>query len=301
MNMGGRIWVRLSGLLKAAMILGWASLGVPAHGIDISSLDTGAGFFSTNNGDPGSIAPQDPNWTVTLLSGGPPPGGNPNGQNAYVVPNSIPGFVNGDPSQGTLIIPEWANNDATSSWITYSTPTQLGLDNTDEDFLYELEFTADSTGVLGVNFLSDNVAVLSVNGTEVGTNAGLFTEAQWLSQPISVSVVLGSTYTIALEVNNAPNGNSANPTGARVEFTGDVNATPDDGEYIAVPDISRTGIFLVLGIAITALLPRRSLLIAGDSHTQTTESGMIALRGESRDPVRSYGRLPMAFMEKATF
>jgi hypothetical protein len=192
--------------------------------VNISSLDTGAGLYNANNG-PGPVfnAVTDPNWTVSLLStvppGQSPPGWIPTGT-AYLVPNNI-GFPFG----------YWLPNTPTSSWITYSTPTQVGGDSTADTFQYQVQFASVSGGAADVTWLSDNSSTLYVNGQEVGTRPNpmindpnnFTTFASW-NLPVAINVLPGLN-TIDLDVYNIPQG-SGNPTGGRVEFTGNVSVDP---------------------------------------------------------------------------
>lgn len=214
-----------------------------AQAENISSLDTGAGLYDVNNG-PSLV---DPNWSVSLLGTVPanqtPPGGIPTGA-AYLVPNNI-GFPFG----------YWLPNSPTSSWLTYSYPTQVGGDVTDDTFQYQLTFTADNSGTIDINFLSDNTGTLYINGDDLGSNPAQY--SSWLATPIDYAVTAGSTYTVDLDVNNTPQ-SSGNPTGARVEFSGDVGV---DGPLNsvngnAVPDATGS----VINLAFAALPFAASLL-----------------------------------------
>jgi hypothetical protein len=187
-----------------------AFAGVTARAQNISALDTGAGSYAINNG----AVLVDPNWTVTLLGTDPagqtPPGGIPTGA-AYLVPNSA-----GFPFDGF-----WLANSATSSWITYATPTPVGTDETDGTYQYQVTFTAANSGALGINFLGDNLDSLSINGEDLGSNPGHF--SAWLATPLTYDVSAGTIYTVDLDVLNNARGSSGDPTGARVEFSGNIN------------------------------------------------------------------------------
>jgi hypothetical protein len=192
-----------------------------AQAEDISNLDTGAGSYAVNNG----AVIVDPNWAVTLLETDPagqtPPGGIPTGA-AYLVPNNV-----GYPLDGY-----WLANTPTSSWLTYATPTPRGADLTDGTYQYQLTFTAASSGVIGINFLDDNAGTLFINGDNLGSNPGGF--SAWLATPITYAVTDGDSYTVDLDVVNGRQGDN-DPTGARVEFSGDVNV---DAVAAAVPEES---------------------------------------------------------------
>jgi hypothetical protein len=194
-----------------------------AQAQNISNLNTGAGLFGVNNG----AVIVDPNWSVTLLGTDPagqtPPGGIPTGS-AYLVPNNI-----GFPFDGS-----WLVNTAASSWLTYATPTPVGSDPTDGTYQYQLKFTAANSGVIGINFLDDNTGTLFINGDDLGSNPGNF--GAWLGTPDSYAVTAGTAYTVDLDVVNGAREGSRDPTGARVEFSGDVNvgaaAVPEESSAL---------------------------------------------------------------------
>ncbi len=218
--------------LRTAAIVGCTLAAHTAAyaGEDISALNTGAGMFASNNG----AVLVDSNWSVSLLSSiGTPPGGVPNGS-AYLVPNNI-GFPFG----------YWLDNDAASSWVTYSTPLQVNGDTTADTFQYQTQFTADSSGVVGINWLSDNTSTLYVNGLLAGSNSGNF--GAW-GAPTDISVTAGTSYTVDVDVYNLPQ-SSGNPTGARVEFSGPVS--------VSTPDSCATLSLLGGALASLALLRRR--------------------------------------------
>lgn len=195
--------------------------------INISSLDTGAGLY----GDAAGTI--DPNWTITLLtSTGSPPGYPPSTTApygpgpAYLVPNSL----------GWPLSPAgpWVANDTTSSWVTYSNPTQTGGDDTGGTYQYQLTFTAANSGVVGVSWLSDNNSTLIVNGITVGTrpnpdipDPNNYTTFDGWNAAIPINIQAGIN-TIDLDVYNIPQ-DSGNPTGARVEFT----AVPEPATIIS--------------------------------------------------------------------
>jgi hypothetical protein len=222
--------------MPAALAIAVATV---AHATPISNLDTGAGLYGINNSPNDNAVATDPNWRVSLLSSdGTPPGGIPTGT-AYLVPNNI-GFPFG----------YWVNNDATSSWITYSNPVQLNGDTTDDLFQYQLTFTADTSGIADVRWMGDNDNWLYVNGDLIGSNPNQY--RSW-NAPVAIDLTAGTSYTVDLDVYNEPQG-SGNPTGARVEFLGPVTVTPG-----SVPDSTTSLTALLLGvIPIGALLLRRS-------------------------------------------
>ena len=218
-------------ILSAAAAVGLtANPGLVAQAQNISSLDTGAGLYNANNG--GVVI--DPNWTVSLLSTVPagqiPPGGIPDG-NAYLVPNNI-GFPFG----------YWLPNNATSSWITYSTPTQVGGDLTADTFQYQLTFTAANSGTVDVSWLSDNDSTLYLNGQLLGTvpdplvpNPNNYTTFDQWNTPIALNLTANTQYTVDLDVYNIPQ-DSGNPTGGRVEFSGDVGVSQNSNGFTPVPE-----------------------------------------------------------------
>lgn len=199
--------IDLSPLVLTLLVLAFSSAAGRAAE-NISLLDTGAGLYSSNNG----AVIVDPNWKVKLLQtippGQTPPGGIPTGA-AYLVSNI------GYPQDGT-----WVANDATSTWITYSTPTQTGPDFTNGVYDYTLTFEALNSGTVDLNLLSDNTGYLLLNGNVVGNNPNEF--KSWLTTPDQFSVVANTVYKVDFLVGNDAL-NDHDPTGARVEFTGDVN------------------------------------------------------------------------------
>ena len=211
-----KIVSNLGALQKWAAIAG-CLFACAAAQADISILDTGAGLNGAAAGT------TDPNWTVSLLSTAPnpvgagnvPPGGIPSGH-AYLVPTSL----------GWPLAPTgpWVANNATSSWITYSNPTQTGGDNTGGTYQYQLQFNSASSGVVDVRWLSDNNGTLFVNQVEVGTkpdpdvtDPGNYTPFNAWNSWMPIYVQTGPN-TIDLDVYNIPQ-DSGNPTGGRVEFS----------------------------------------------------------------------------------
>ena len=217
-----------------------------AQAIPIALLDTGAGANlgspatqgSLNAGVPGVV---DPYWTVSLLStvppGQTPPGGIPDGT-AWLMPNFPTGFSN--------LFSYWVPNDSVSNWLTYSFPPQVGGDTTSDTFQYQLKFIATTGGVIGINWLSDNTDALLVNGVPIGSNAAQF--AAWLPGAGIPVLINPGLNTVDLEVFNEPQGNG-NPTGGRVEFTGNLDvlpvpatAVPDGGMSVALLGLSLVGL-----------------------------------------------------------
>jgi len=231
-------------LLPMAAIMGCVFACATAQAIPINLLDTGAA--AGGNPTAGSI---DPNWNVSLLSSnGTPPGGNPNG-NAYLVPNDF----NFAPPVSGSVFGYWTANDPASSWITYSTPAQAGDDQTNDLFQYQLKFldlTPGSTPVT-ISYLSDNTGTLYVNGASLGSNSGS-TFSSWTND--SYDFTGGILYTIDLQVLNLPQA-TGNPTGARVEFSPNINVAtvPDGGSTVALLAVALGGIALI----------RRKLSLAG--------------------------------------
>jgi hypothetical protein len=209
-----------------------------AQAEDISALDTGAGLYSINTVANAPVV--GPNWAVSLLSTVPagqiPPGGIPTGS-AYLMPNDM-GFP--FPSW-------WLPNDSTSSWITYSSPPQVGGDITSDTFQYQATFIAASSGVDYVSWLSDNSSTFLLNGVVMGTRPNS-SYAAW-NAPIAFNLVGGDSYTVDFDVFNYPQW-SENPTGLRVEFTGDPGTDP-------VPEAPSPIIYLVLALPAGAQALRR--------------------------------------------
>jgi len=193
-----------------AMAICFSACATAHATLNISALNTGAGDYGINNGAP--II--DSNWKVTLIpppANGIPPGGIPNG-NAYLVPNNI-GFP----------IPPWVPNSSLSTWITYSYPTQVGGDNTGGTYQYQLQFTALTTGSVDISLASDNNSSLFING---GLVVNIPDPQPFSSfQDVDYSFKSGQNYTVDFDVYNIPQGNG-NPTGANVQFSGDVNVAP---------------------------------------------------------------------------
>jgi hypothetical protein len=228
----------LRALRWTTAIMGCLFACATAQAINITALNTGAGLFSVNNG----AVLVDPNWTVSLLStvpaGQTPPGGIPTGA-AYLIPNNL--VANVDPFST-----HWLPNSAASSWLTYSSPTSIAVDNTGDTFRYEVKFTAASSGAIGVNFLSDNTDTLYINGVPLGSNPAQY--GAWLTTPIPFSVTAGTTYTVDLDIHNTVEGDLENPTGARVEFSGNVDVGT------SVPDTGSTFILLLFGLSSFVLI-----------------------------------------------
>jgi hypothetical protein len=208
---------------------------------NISSLNTGAGLYSQNYLANGALS--DPNWTVSLLSTDPPgqtpPGGIPKGP-AYLVPNDV-GFP----------IPPWLLNTPTSSWITYSTPTQVGGDTTGGVYEYQVAFTAQNTGNITISFASDNGSALLINGATVATrpDAPPYPNGPYSSfDTYNTLLTAGQLYTVDLIVTNTPQG-FGNPTGANVQFSSDA------ANVAAVPEASTVaaGALMLLPLGVSAL------------------------------------------------
>jgi hypothetical protein len=216
-------------------------VGAAAWAESISSLNTGAGLYNVNTLANAPVV--DPNWSVSLLSTDPsgqtPPGGMPTGA-AYLVPNDI-GFP----------FPHWIPNDATSSWITYSTPTQVGGDLTADTFQYQVSFVASASGVDYISWLSDNSSTALLNGAAIGTSPD-WGYAMW-NTPIALNLTAGDSYTVDVDVYNDPQ-DANNPTGLRVEFTGNVGVGNSDPP---APDTASPIIYLVFALPFAAQAMRR--------------------------------------------
>jgi hypothetical protein len=196
-----------------------AALSNEARAQSLALLDTGAGQYSNNNfGISSSTYLKDPNWTVSLVSinsGQTPPGGDPTGT-AYLVPNDGT-LVNGDstyPFGGY-----WTPNNSTSCWISYSDPTQVGSDYTNDVFQYQLTFKALSSGTVTGSYLTDNTAVFDVNGVQISSNSNLGVNSTYsTATDFSFSAVANSIYKIDVIVDNTNGG--PNATGADVQLSG---------------------------------------------------------------------------------
>lgn len=218
--------------------------GTPAGATAISTANIGSLDTGASGPGPGDTVAVDPNWTVSTL-GIPSPAGPLSNAPTYVAPDSVAGQV------GTGDIPEWLPNDATSSWISFSNPIYDGTDNGNETFQYQTVFTPANNATIDVNFLSDNVGSLIVNGVLLGSNAsnpyvGSSTTPNtfglWLSAPLSFPVLAGTAYTVDMDVNNIPNGTNLNPSGVRVELN-----DPAAPNVVAAPDGGCT--LMLLGVA----------------------------------------------------
>jgi hypothetical protein len=225
-----------------------------AQAQNIDTLDTGAGQDSLNYIAGGNVEPNpltDPNWTVSLLAvppvgagatGGPGPGGTPTGT-TYLVPWDI-GFP----------YPHWIGSDGISSWLTYADPQNpngwfVGGDTTGDTYQYQLTFTALNTGTVNVQFATDNESMLYLNNVLIASSPLTGSYAVWT--PGTLSLTAGDTYTVDLDVVNDV-GYNEDPTGARVEFSGDVNVVS------AVPEPSSTSL-MCLGLAGLLTFRRRAI------------------------------------------
>jgi hypothetical protein len=233
--------------LKVAVMASALFVAAQAYGsidiIDInniSSLDTGAKTVNVG----GVLV--DANWTVSMLSGGSPPGTLTG--STYVVNNA--GFPFG----------YWVPNDSRSSWLTYSTPTQVDGDMSGGTYRYQLTFTAANDGVIDVRWLSDNSSWLYITGgiynkTLIGTkpsplnnNPNDTSPFESWNSPTELNMTAGTQYTVDLDVFNALQ-SYGNPTGGRVEFT-EVSDSP-----VAVPEPATliTGALLLLPFGASTL------------------------------------------------
>ena len=216
---------------------------------NISNLNTGAGLYLANN-VPAVLT--DPNWTVTLLATDPigqtPPGGFPTGT-TYLVPNQ---GININAPYPTFPFNSWVANDGTSCWLTYADPQNTngwftGGDTTRGVYQYQLLFNAPSGGTIDMaTWYSDNEGSLYLNGTLVGGPSPSYSYAV-------PSMVYGLTLNAGLNVVDLivtnDFGYNQDPTGARVEFVGDVNAT-------AVPEPTSV-VLACLGLAGLLTIRRR--------------------------------------------
>jgi len=197
---------------------------------DISSYNTGAGFYGVNT--VANIPITDHNWTVSLLSTVPanqtPPGGIPSGP-TYLVPTDI-GFPFG----------YWLPNTPASSWITYSTPTQVAGDTTADTFQYEVKFTDPNSVPFTISFASDNASWLYVNQQQVAWRPDNLPYASFDTYTV-IPTTANTTYTIDFDVYNTPQ-DYGNPTGANVQFS----AVPEPTTMVA-------GAMLLLPFGMSAL------------------------------------------------
>jgi hypothetical protein len=211
--------------MKLITALSCLAVSAVAQADDISYLDTGAGLYSANNG----AVLVDPNWSVSLLSSiGTPPGGIPTGA-AYVVPNN----------QGWPFPISWIPNDSTSTWISYSTPLQIGGDTTSDLFQYQTSFTAASSGVDYVRWLSDNSSTFLLNNVVIPRPNPY--DLAWNAW-VPFDLTAGELYTVDFDVYNVPQA-TGNPTGLRVEFTTNPPAAP-----VTVPDAGSPFIYIVFAL-----------------------------------------------------
>jgi len=220
--------------------IGGVCLCGSAHA-NLSSLDTGA----TQIGGPGG-AVIDANWTVALLSAAAPPPeeipiGGPAGP-AFVVPNNVATFPD--------LFNYWVPNGPSSSWLTYSTPTQTGPDYSGGLYLYQLKFDVANAGAVSISFLSDNSSQLSLNGVTIGANG----------DPNNIANLAGNTYSQWTTVNGTLNAGlntldllvynypypAYNPTGARVELTGNETPVPEASTMLA-------GALMLLPLSVSAV------------------------------------------------
>ena len=193
--------------------------------VNITNLNTGAGLYSANN-VPAVLT--DPNWTVTLLSTDPigqtPPGGFPTGT-TYLVPNQ--GIDIGDAPYPTFPFNSWVANNGTSCWLTYADPQNTngwftGPDETYGVYDYQLKFIAPSGGTINVaTWYSDNEGSLYLNGIFEGSGPSYSYAVPTMAMGLTLNAGLN---VVDLVVSN-DFGYDQDPTGARVEFAGDVTVT----------------------------------------------------------------------------
>jgi hypothetical protein len=113
----------------------------------------------------------------------------------------------------------WVADDATSSWITYSSPLNLHAPAT--TYTYTETFTLASAENLAIRFLSDNESsVFLVNGNQqtlIGQNGPALDPSTFSTWSPYVDLNLGSgTYSFEIQVVNDP-WSGSNPTGVRFE------------------------------------------------------------------------------------
>jgi hypothetical protein len=217
----------LNAIRRPAAIAGCLIVCATAQAsFNISSLDTGATAIAG-----GTI---DPNWTVSLLSGGSQPG--PLTGSSYLVPNGTTYNVpEGGPSYQLVGPGPWIADDSTSSWISYYNPPTLP-DESGDTMQYQLKFIADYTGALNIRWLSDNTSSIYLNGTLAGQKTDPNSAFSSWSTTSTLSLTSGTLYTVNLDVYNTPQGQPTwdNPTGGRVEFAGGaVSAVPEPTTIIS--------------------------------------------------------------------
>jgi PEP-CTERM motif-containing protein len=200
--------------------------------LNITNLDTGAGLYSANNEPLTTLT--DPNWTVSLVSSvGEPPGGYPTGT-TYLVPNQ--GINIGDAPYPTFPFNSWVANNGTSCWITYADPQNpdgwfTGPDATLGVYDYRLIFNAPSGGTINVaTWWSDNEGALYLNGTLEGQSPSY----SYAVPTMAMGLVLNAGVNeVDLIVTN-DFGYDQDPSGANVEFFGNVNVVPEPSSVALV-------------------------------------------------------------------
>jgi hypothetical protein len=136
----------------------------------------------------------------------------------------------------------WIQNDATSSWISYAYPIPNANDITNDTYQYQtvLPSSVLATGQLTISTMTDNTALVYVNGTLISPTSLQPDSAQGFSI-YTFNVTTLTALTIDVDVNNQVLPGS-NPTGGRVVFT----------QASSVPDGGRTAMFL--GAAMLGLI-----------------------------------------------
>jgi hypothetical protein len=151
----------------------------------------------------------------------------------------------------------WLHNDATSKWITYSSPLYTGGDIT-RSFDYRLTFWT-SGGSDPIRWLSDNSSALyldkgTANEVLIGTRGMPLDTSDYSpfnswNIPLMVNLTAGE-HTLDLIILNIGQ-DSSNPTGARVEFS--APSVPEASTFIS-------GVLLLLpfGASAMRILRKRS-------------------------------------------
>lgn len=186
-----------------------------------SASSAKANFINLSTGASYDASGVDANWKVTNIE----PNNISYTGSAYIAtPNAA--WVSSDLA-----------NAPTSKWVTYSSPTQSGGD-AGHHYTYTLNFTC-SAQTATLSWSTDNSGILYLDGVEIG-QTGNTAYTSW--NTINDLLLTGGTHTLTVNVYNAPQ-SSGNPTGLRVEFGVNVDASPT-----AVPEVSTifAGLCLIL-------------------------------------------------------
>lgn len=207
-------------LAAAAIATSSPALAAPIVGLYNTGVMSGGAEWGVGGGVTSGVVVE-PHWTMNTFSGTAPSGAWNSG-----VAGSFP--LNGP----------WANEDATSRWVT---PTSNAADTFDpvSTGLYIFRLAIDLTGfdastaTLTGRFLSDNqVRSLGIieTGVSVGSGTG-FGSGSWTNFSFAPGYFVSGINTIQFEVENIalPRGN---PLGLRVEFlTSNVAVVPEPATW----------------------------------------------------------------------